>query len=109
MMDNLSRDRFLDWLTQIYATAETEIACEQAQTLLAAYVEAELADAVLDERLAHVRDHLMHCPDCHDEYTALCMAAELEARGGLPTVDEMMGQLESRVASPPLTHPVSGT
>jgi hypothetical protein len=108
-MDTLSRGRFLEWLTQIYATAETEIACEQTQTLLARYVEAELADADLDERLADVRDHLTHCPDCHDEYAALRLAAELEACGGLPTVDEMMAQLESGVASDPLTHPVSGS
>ncbi len=107
-MNTLSRGRFLEWLTEIYATAETEIACEQTQTLLARYVEAELADADLDKCLAHVRDHLMHCPDCHDEYTALRLAAEMEACGGLPTVEEMMAQLESGVVSPPLTDPVSG-
>ena len=109
MMDTLSRGRFLDWLTQIYATAETEIACEQTQRLLARYVEAELAEADLEEGLAPVRDHLTHCPDCHDEYNGLRLAAELEAGGGLPTVDEMMAQIESGVVSDSLTHPVTGT
>ncbi len=108
-MDKLSRGRFLEWLTQIYATAEIEIACEQTQALLAWYVEAELADADLVERLADVRNHLTHCPDCSDEYTALRLAAELEACGGLPTVDEMMAQLENGVVSDPLTDPFSGT
>jgi hypothetical protein len=36
-------------------------------------------------------------------------ATELEARGGLPTVDEIMAQFESGVTSHPLTHSVSGT
>ncbi len=109
MMDTLSRDCFLEWLTQVYATAETEIACDQTQRLLAKYVEAELADADLEECLTRVRDHLTHCPDCHDEYSALRVAAEMEACGGLPTVEEMLAQLESGVTSPPLTDPVSGT
>jgi hypothetical protein len=108
-MDTLSRGRFLEWLTQVYATTETEIACEQAQPLLAAYVEAELADADLEERLARVRDHLTHCPDCHDEYTALRLVAELEAREALPMAAELLAQLGSEVASHSLTHPVSGT
>jgi hypothetical protein len=108
-MDTLSRGRFLEWLTQVYATAETEIACEQAQTLLAAYVEAELADTNLEECLARVRDHLTHCPDCQDEYTALRLVAELEAREALPAAAEIMAQLGSNAVSSPLAHPVSGT
>ena len=109
MMDTLSRGRFLEWLTQIYATRETEIACDQAQPLLAVFVEAELGDTELEERLARVRDHLTHCPDCHDEYTALRLVAELEARDGLPAAADLLAQLGSEVAPHSLTHPVSGS
>jgi hypothetical protein len=106
--DKLSRGGFLEWLTQIYATADTEIECEQAQTLLAAYVEAELADADLEDRWSGVRDHLTHCPDCQDEYAALRLVAELEAQGALPAPDELLAQLGSGVTARSLTHLVPG-
>ena len=108
LKDMLNRGRFLDWLTQIYATADNEIACEQAQLLLAAYVEAELAGTGPMDTLGRVRDHLLHCPDCQDEYAALLRVAELEARGALPSADEILMQLQSSAAARAVTHAVPG-
>jgi predicted anti-sigma-YlaC factor YlaD len=102
----LSRQRFLEWLREIYATADFEIPCEQAQLLLPAYVETELAQTGLSDQLAQVRDHLAHCHDCQDEYMALRQVAELEARGALPTVEALLEQLGHGVAARSQTYPV---
>jgi predicted anti-sigma-YlaC factor YlaD len=99
----LSRGRFFEWLTQIYTTADSEIACEQAQTMLAAYVDSELAQTGVEGNLIGVRDHLAHCPDCRDEYTALHRVAELEVREALPAADEILAELGSGIAARPLT------
>jgi hypothetical protein len=102
----LSRRHFLEWLREIYATADFEIACEQAQLLLPAYIETELAQTGLSDELAQVRDHLAHCPDCQDESSALRQVVKLEAQGALPAVDTLLEQLGHGAAVRPPTYSV---
>lgn len=96
----MNREQFLHWLEQIYQTREAEIDCERLQALLPAVVDFEIGGENLPaERLAQVRAHLAHCPDCADEYEGLRTVARLEAQGRLPQVEESLAQFEAEAAS----------
>ena len=91
----MDRTHFLHWLNQIYATTETEIGCDQLQTLLPAYVDFEVAGDDPGSRLPQVKAHLAQCLDCADEYKGLRAVAELEAQGRLPQAEESLAQFEA--------------
>ncbi len=91
----MNRIRFLQWLERIYATAETEMDCEQLQVILPAYVDWEIAGRDPAARLSQVKAHLAQCPDCAEEYEGLRKVAELETRGRLPEAEESLEQLET--------------
>jgi len=96
----LNPKQFLHWLEQIYNTDEAEIDCERLQAILPAFVDFEIGGGNLPaERLALVRTHLAHCPDCADEYEGLRSVAQLEAEGRLPQVEESLAQFEAEPAS----------
>jgi anti-sigma factor RsiW len=96
----LNPEQFLHWLEQIYNTSEAEIDCERLQAILPAFVDFEIGGGNLPaERLALVRAHLAHCPDCADEYEGLRTVARLEAQGRLPQVEESLAQFEAESAS----------
>ena len=96
----MNPEQFLHWLEQIYNTSEAEIDCEHLQAILPAFVDFEIGGGNLPaERLAPVRAHLAHCPDCADEYEGLRTVARLEAQGRLPQVEESLAQFEAESAS----------
>jgi anti-sigma factor RsiW len=96
----LNPEQFLHWLEQIYNTSEAEIDCERLQAILPAFVDFEIGGGNMPaERLAPVRAHLAHCPDCADEYEGLRTVARLEAQGRLPQVEESLAQFEAESAS----------
>ncbi len=96
----LNPEQFLHWLEQIYRTDEAEIDCERLQAILPVFVDFEVGGGNLSaERLAPVRVHLAHCPDCTDEYEGLRSVALLEAEGCLPQVEESLAQFEAEPAS----------
>lgn len=85
---------FTQWLGRIYATAETEIDCEQIQAILSAYVDAEIAGHSSEGRFQQVKIHLAQCPDCAEEYAGLRHVADLEVRSEVPGVEESLEQFE---------------
>ena len=93
----MNRTNFLHWLDQIYATASTEIDCDQLQLLLPAYVDFEVAGSDPGGRLPQVKAHLAQCRDCFEEHTGLLAVAQLEAQGGLPEVEESLKQIEAEL------------
>ena len=96
----MNPEQFLHWLEQIYNTSEAEIDCERLQAILPAFVDFEIGGGNMPaERLAPVRAHLAHCPDCADEYEGLRTVARLEAQGRLPQVEESLAQFEAESAS----------
>ena len=97
----MDRKHFVQWLEQIYATAEAEIVCEQLQAILTAYVDYEIAGGDPGGPFRQARAHLAQCPDCAEEYEGLRKVAALEARGRLPQVEESLAQFEAVAASEP--------
>jgi len=97
----LDRKDLIQWLEQIYATAEAEIDCEQLQAIVPAYVEFELAGGDPLARFPQVLAHLVQCRDCGEEYEGLRNVADLEARGRLPQVEESLAQFAELPVSEP--------
>ena len=91
----MNRIRFVQWLERMYATAETEMDCEQLQALLPAYVDFEIAGQDMGVRFPQAKAHLAQCQDCAEEYAGLRKVAELETRGRLPEVEESLEQFET--------------
>jgi len=98
----LNYTEFTEWLERIYATAETEIDCEQLRALLPATVDLEIAGQAAAPYLAQVKAHLAQCPDCAEEYAGLRKAAELEARGRLPKAEDSLKPFEESPALEPV-------
>jgi len=90
----LDRKHFIQWLERIYATAETEVDCEQLQAILPAYVEFEIAGGDPLTHFPQALAHLGQCPDCAEEYEGLRKVAGLEARSRLPQAEESLAQFE---------------
>lgn len=88
----MDRERYIQWLEQIYSTTETEIDCERLQALLPAYVDFELGGHHPADQLPAIRVHLAHCPDCAEEYRALRTVADLEAHDRLPQVEDSLAR-----------------
>lgn len=91
----MDRKGFAQWLERIYATAETEIDCEQLRAILPAYVDFEIAGGNPAGRFPQAKAHFAQCPDCAEEYIGLRKVAELEARGRLPQVEDSLAQFDN--------------
>jgi len=98
----LNSTQLAEWLERIYATAETEIDCEQLQALLPATVDLEIAGQATTPYLAQVKAHVAQCPDCAEEYAGLRKVAELEARGRLPKAEDSLKPFQESPALEPV-------
>lgn len=87
---------FTNWIDRIYATKEEELDCQQTQSLLPAYVEAEFNGDHFDAASA-VEIHLYQCPDCKETYQGLYHLVRLEAKGELQSVAE---EIEDELSMP---------
>ncbi len=97
----MERHGLIESMERLYATATTELDCDQVQSLLPAYVEAEIAGAVSPERFAPFQAHLKQCPDCAHEHLALRQVTELEFRGALPSPAEILSEFETAAQPEP--------
>jgi hypothetical protein len=66
--------RLKGMITMVDATAETEIACEEAYRLLDEYTDMVLRGENPEALLPRVKHHLEMCMDCQEEYEALVAA-----------------------------------
>jgi hypothetical protein len=67
-------ERLKRMIHMVDATAEDEIACEEAYRLLDRYVDALLSGEDAATLLPRVRHHLEMCTDCREELEALLAA-----------------------------------
>jgi predicted anti-sigma-YlaC factor YlaD len=89
----LTPEELTNWIDRVYATKEKELDCQQTQSLLPAYVEAEFNGDHFDGA-DNVELHLYQCPDCKETYQALYHLVSLEAKGELQSVaDEIEDEL----------------
>jgi hypothetical protein len=62
------RDRLI---TALLGPGAPEVTCEQCFAQLDRYVDLALADAEPDRAVPGMREHLVGCPACHDDYDSL--------------------------------------
>lgn len=74
-------------LELILDTNEKELDCAECFDLVSDYVDREIAGAAAAEQMPALKQHLMHCKVCNEEYEMLRDLARLEADGKLPDVD----------------------
>lgn len=67
----LSKKEIHELMRTIGLTANDEINCEQCRSLVAEFVEQELAGKSIPEGLKAVEHHLLVCAECREEYEAL--------------------------------------
>lgn len=94
---------FKKLIERIYETADEEIDCDQARDLLAAYVDAQLADKTVDSRFDELRLHLDQCPDCSELYESLLQVSQMYISGELPLAGELLAALAPDNESPSRT------
>jgi predicted anti-sigma-YlaC factor YlaD len=82
----LNPKEFAKWIDRIYTTEEEEFDCNQTQTLLPAYVEAEF-NGTQPTFASDIEIHLSQCPDCMETYQGLYYVM-MEANGELSAAEK---------------------
>ena len=85
----MDRNRFENWLRNIYETREEEISCTECFDLSSRYVELEIAGQDAAAQRPELRQHLNQCRACRDEYEALRDLRLLEEKGEMPSLDDL--------------------
>jgi len=91
----VNRTQLTQLLERTYATAESEVDCDQLQAALPALVDLEISGVDPALRFPQVQAHFVQCPDCAEEYRALREIARLEAQHRLPQLEESLKQFEA--------------
>ena len=85
----MDRNRFENWLRNIYGTQEEEISCTECFDLSSRYVELEIAVHDAAAQMPEWRQHLNQCRAWRDEYEALRDLRLLEEKGEMPSLDDL--------------------
>ncbi len=94
MEGSLKEERISHLISRVYATEDVELGCDQVQSLLPWFVEADVDGADASES-SPVRAHLEQCPDCEATYQGLRAVLEAELLGGeLPAPEESLSAWE---------------
>jgi predicted anti-sigma-YlaC factor YlaD len=99
----LNQKNFANWVEKIYATEENELDCNQTQTYLPAYVEAEVNGRPQPSHSHMLQAHLAQCPDCRETYVGLQHVLEAEATGELEEISQEDREL---IAGSPTSEPM---
>ncbi len=91
----MNRTQLVQWLERTYATADSEMGCDQLQEILPILVDLEIAGDDPADRFPLAMAHFAQCPDCVEEYQALRNVARLEAQHRLPQVEESLAPFEA--------------
>lgn len=94
---------FTNWINRIYATKDKELDCDNAQSLLPAFLEAELNGSALHPLAAEIESHLLQCSDCKETYQGLRYLLKLEASGELAPAEKEPAVAQSRLPESELT------
>lgn len=79
-------------LDLIFETTEQELDCDELQSLLAEYVQFEVAGGNPAKKFPAVAAHLFQCADCTEDYQGLLDVARLETQDRLPHPDRVLKQ-----------------
>jgi hypothetical protein len=80
MSDERARER-ARLITALLGPAGPELTCEECFEQLDRYVDLALANSEPDRAVPGMREHLIGCPACRDDYDSLL---EFVGSGGLP-------------------------
>ncbi len=81
------------WLEQIFATAPVEISCSVCLDECSQCVEWEVNGKDGGLLLEQVKQHLVQCRACREEYETLLDLARMEAEGSAPSAEQMRNSL----------------
>ena len=90
----MDRNRFKNWLKNIYETREEEISCTECFDLASRFVELEVAGQDAAARMPELKHHLDQCRACRDEYESLRDLRLLEEKGELPSLDDLQNSIQ---------------
>jgi hypothetical protein len=90
----MKRNRFENWLRNIYETQNEEISCTECFDLVSPYVELEVSGQDATTKMPKVKHHLEQCRACRDEYEALRDLRLLEERGEAPSLDDLQNSIQ---------------
>jgi hypothetical protein len=68
------------WLARVLATRPHEITCSECFDQISTYVDLEVTGQDAASALPDVRQHLLQCPACAEDYEALLDLVWIEAR-----------------------------
>ena len=78
---------FKQWVELIYATRDDEFDCQQTQSHLPAYVDAQIDGYPVQQFATRLEAHLRQCPDCREVYEGLFYVADQAAAGEVDVVE----------------------
>jgi hypothetical protein len=90
---SMDRNRFENWLKNIYETREEEISCTECFDLTSRFVELEVAGQDAAARMPELKRHLNQCRACRDEYETLRDLRLLEEKGEMPSLDDLQNSI----------------
>ena len=85
----MKKDRFENWLQNIYHTQDEEISCTECFDLVSSFVELEVSGGDPAAQMPQVIQHLRQCAACREEYETLRDLRSLEDERGAPSVDDL--------------------
>lgn len=85
----VKRERFEDWLKNIYRTQEEEISCSECFDQVSRFVDLEITGESAEIKMPRVKQHLNQCAACREEYETLLALRRLEEQGQLPSSDDL--------------------
>ena len=85
----MDRNRFENWLKNIYETQEEEISCTECFDLVSRFVEMEISGQDAEAKMPQLKQHLDQCRACRDEYESLRDWRLLEEKGEMPSLDDL--------------------
>ena len=90
----MDRNRFENWLKNIYETQDEEISCTECFDLVSRFVELEVAGQNAAARMPELKQHLDQCRACRDEYESLRDLRLLEEKGEFPSLDDLQNSIQ---------------
>lgn len=85
----MDRNRFENWLRNIYETQDEEISCTECFDLVSRFVELEISGQDAPAKMPQLKQHLNQCRACRDEYETLRDLRRLEEKGEMPSLDDL--------------------
>jgi hypothetical protein len=90
----MDRNRFENWLKNIYETQDEEISCTECFDLVSRFVELEILGQDAEAKLPQLKQHLNQCRACRDEYEVLRDLRRLEEKGGMPSLADLQNSIQ---------------